>query len=454
MIKYAISLLVTLTCALALSAATGGGGATDDAAVARAYIPILERNLRENILPFWMHQGLDEKHGGYLMNFGPDGRPKGPANKCIVGQSRTLWFFSRLLRQGLGGPEHRHAADLGFQFLRDHLWDRVHGGFWWEVNETGRQCLRPEKHLYGQAFALYGLSEYYLATRNEEALALARRLFDVIESKAHDAANGGYAEFFNEDWTPIPVGKVPYLDRHVPQENRADFKLMDTHLHIMEGLTPFYEATRLPVARERLLELITIMSNTVVRKNLGACTGRYAADWTPRLDGDFARVSYGHDLENVWLLVHACRVAGIPNSLRMDVYRSLFNYSIRYGYDAKEGGVYDSGFFNRAADHFDKLMWVQAETATSALYMYRLTGEARNLEVFRQTWDFIESRLVDWKTGEWHLVVTPKEGPTGDKADAYKGPYHNGRAVMECLALLQEMAGTQPPESKDAASRP
>jgi len=410
------------------------------AAAARAYLPRLERNLHENILPFWMSKGLDEKNGGYFMNLGPDGQPKGPANKCVVGQARTLWFFARLVREGLARPEHRHAADLGFRFLRDHLWDPVHGGFWWEVDESGSQRLRPEKHLYGQGFALYGISEYYLATKNTEALELARRLFDVMERSAHDKAHGGYSEFLNEDWSPIQPGRVPFLSRHLPQEERADFKLMNTHLHIMEGLTVFYEALRLPLVRERLLELITIQSNTVLRKGLGACTDRYAADWTPRLDGDFASVSYGHDLENVWLVMEACRAAELAQAPYLDFFQSVSEYSLKYGYDEKAGGFFASGPFNQPARDLRKIMWVQAESAACALHMYRLTRDARYLEVFQKTWDFIDQHVVDWKVGEWHLVVTPEGVGQGDKADSFKGPYHNGRAVLECMALLRKLA--------------
>ena len=51
---------------------------------------------------------------------------------------------------------------------------------------TGNQKLKPRKHLYGQAFGLYALSEYYVVSKKKEALDLATRLFNVLESKSHD----------------------------------------------------------------------------------------------------------------------------------------------------------------------------------------------------------------------------------------------------------------------------
>ena len=46
----------------------------------------------------------------------------------------------------------------------------------------------------------------------------------------------------------------------------------------------------------------------------GACTDKYNRDWTRRLDSDYARVSYGHDIENVWLLMDACAAVGLSNT--------------------------------------------------------------------------------------------------------------------------------------------
>ena len=244
-----------------------------------AYIPKLEKNLKENITAFWLSKSLDRANGGYTINFGPKGEPKGPGTKMIVTQARTVWLFSRLVRSGYGGPEHLQAAEHGYRFLKEKMWDAKNGGFYWEVDASGNQKLKPRKHLYGQAFGLYALSEYYLASKKKEVLDFAIRLFNVLESKSHDKTYAGYVEFFNEDWTPPPASETPYMGG-----GTSALKLMNTHLHLLEAMTTFYRASKLPLARERLLELIDIESNAVVRKGLGACTDKYERDWTPRLE--------------------------------------------------------------------------------------------------------------------------------------------------------------------------
>jgi mannobiose 2-epimerase len=340
-----------------------------------------------------------------------------------------VWFFARLKRAGFGGQEYLEAAGNGYRFLKEKMWDPRNGGFFWEVNPTGERVLRPKKHLYGQAFALYALSEYHLAGGRKEALDLAIQLFNLMEARAHDPVHGGYLEWFNEDWSAAPTGETTYM-------GTPDFKLMNTHLHLLEAMTTFYRASKLPLARERLLELITIQSSSVVRKELGACTDKFRRDWTPVLTEPYARVSYGHDLENIWLLMDACDAASVSNSPLRDLYRALFDYSVKYGYDEINGGFYNDGAFNQPAGNRDKVWWTQAEALVSALRMYRLTGEEKYRQVFEKTYGWIEARQVDWKDGEWFDTIVPDGTPRGDKAQPWKAGYHNGRAMIECLEIL------------------
>ena len=402
----------------------------DLADTAKIYRPRLETNLTENIIAFWYPKTIDRTNGGYLLNHDIEGRLKGPGTKMIVTQARMVWFYSHLARTGYGGQEYLDAADAGYRFLKEKMWDQKNGGFYWEVDVTGEKKLRLKKHLYGQSFALYALSEYYLATGKKEALDLATRLFNLMEAKAHDKIYGGYLEWFNEDWTPAPPGELSYM-------GEPDFKLMNTHLHLLEAMTTFYRASKLPLARERLLELIAIQSNAVVRKGLGACTDKYQRNWEPVLTGNYARVSYGHDLENIWLLNDACDAAGISNYPLLDLYRALFDYALKYGYDEDQGGFFYYGAFNQPAQNREKSWWVQSEACVSALYMYRLTHDARYLRVFEKTYDWIEKHQVDWKNGEWFDTIMPDGTPSGDKAQIWKSGYHNGRAMMECLKILK-----------------
>ncbi|HKX26988.1 MAG TPA: AGE family epimerase/isomerase [Blastocatellia bacterium] len=399
--------------------------------LARTHEPKLKKVLTTNIQDFWLRNGLDRERGGYLISFDDDGRRVEPYTKMIVTQARQLWLHSRLARAGYKREENLKAAAHGYKFLREKMWDSQHGGFFWEVEAAG-QPLRTLKHLYGQSFGLYALSEYALATRDKGALALAVKLFQLLEEKAHDAKYQGYNEIFAADWQPVAPGTANYISGAA-----APVKLYNTHLHLLESVTTFYRASKLPLARTRLLELIEIETDKVVRKEYPLCTDVHRPDWTPVLEGNSAMASYGHDLENIWLVMDACRAVGVAPIKYRQLFEGLFAYSLKYGFDQEAGGFFSSGPFNQPATNRDKVWWAQAEALVACLWMHRLTGEQQYLDVFAKTWDFVEKRMIDWEHGEWRNTIDADGRVRGPKANIWKAGYHNGRSMIECLARLQ-----------------
>ena len=394
------------------------------------YIQRFDKTLVENILGFWYPATVDPA-GGYLLNHDIDGKAKGAGVRMIVTQARMVWFFSRMARWGHEPKKMMAAAEHGYMFLRESMWDQKNGGFYWEVDATGKPTKR-NKHLYGQSFALYALAEYSLASRRKEVLDFTMRFFEILEKRSHDPVHGGYVEYFLSDWSTPPVNEPIYMGGSAP-----GMKLMNTHLHLMEAMTALYQASRNTTVRDRLIELISIESNAVVRKPYSACTDKYNRDWSPRLEGDFARVSYGHDIENIWLIAEATRAAGFSSSPFHDLFAANFAYCRKFGFDEEGGGFYNSGQLNQPASDRNKSWWVQAEALVSALTMYQITSRTEYFEVFRKTWRFCEKFQIDWKNGDWHSNIDPTGKPSGDKAQAWKAAYHNGRAMIECLIRLR-----------------
>lgn len=412
-----------LACALALAAAPP-----------ESYIAGFEQTLNENILGFWYPRAIDQVNGGYKMNFGPTGEDLGAGPKTLVTQARTVWFFARAARAGYGDRKQLlAAADHGYRFLTQKMWNPRHGGFAWETDAAGTPT-RPKIHMYGQSFALYALSEYALASGRKDVLAFAIKVFDQWEKTAHDKIHGGYLEFFNEDWSPAAPNERSYMS------GDSTVKLMNTHLHLMEALTTFYRASKLPLARERLLELMAIESNAVVRKGVTVCTDQYQRDWTPILTGAGGRASYGHDLENIWLLVDAADAAGVPVGPYLDLFRENFAYSMKYGWDDVHGGFWYSGWISQPADNRTKSWWVQSEVLVSALTMYRLTGDPLYWDVFEKTWAFVRQHQIDHKNGEWWEIVDENLRTRGNKGYGWKAGYHNGRAMIEGISLLRQIS--------------
>src|SRR5581483_3861785 len=148
------------------------------------------RLLQSSIVDFYLPWCVDKANGGYLESL-RDGRFAATGEKFLTLQGRQLWFFSTLAREGIEKDAALAAAKSGIDFLRGHMLDRTNGGYFSKVTDAGKP-VDPRKHVYLNAFAIYGLVSYYQATHDPQALADAQQLFRVLEEKAHDKKNGGY----------------------------------------------------------------------------------------------------------------------------------------------------------------------------------------------------------------------------------------------------------------------
>jgi len=84
-----------------------------------------------------------------------------------------------------------------YSFLVQKLWDHKNKGFYWMVDYKG-EPIDKRKHIYGHAFSIYALSEFYKATKKDEALNIALETYNLLEEKCKDEY--AYLEEFDESW--------------------------------------------------------------------------------------------------------------------------------------------------------------------------------------------------------------------------------------------------------------
>jgi mannobiose 2-epimerase len=393
--------------------------------------------LKTSIVDFYLPACVDSVNGGYLESLrGGKFAPAG--EKFLTLQGRQLWFFSKLSFLGAQKQGAPAAAKAGFDFLEGHMRDRKHGGYFAKVSDAGQPTDR-RKHVYLNAFALYGLVAYHRATGDAQALAAAQDLFRVLEEKAHDKRHGGYVEFFYEDWRPITDAKEPgYV-------GAIGTKTYNTHLHVLEALAELYRAWPDPLVRQRLAELVVVNANTVRHPDFNCNVDGWRPDWRMVETPANLRASYGHDVECAWLTLDAARALGQSPRLLRGWAEALCAYSLKFGYDRAHGGIYYTGPLGRPADDTKKEWWVQAEALVAMLEMYRLTGKPEYYDAFRQTLDFVEKHQVA-REGSWWATRAADGSPRGtQRSSMWQGAYHNGRAMLACVQLLQQLAEKPPP---------
>jgi mannobiose 2-epimerase len=393
--------------------------------------------LKTSLVDFYLPTGLDRTNGGYLESL-RDGKLAPTGEKFLTMQGRQLWFFSTLAREGVERDAARAAARSGFEFLEKKMRDPRHGGYFSKVTDAG-EPRDSRKHVYLNAFALYGLVAYSRAADEPRALAASKALFGVLEDKAHDRKHGGYVEFFTDDWRPITD---PKESNYV---GAAGTKTYNTHLHVLEALTALYRAWPDPLVRQRLEEALVIITSTVRHPDYPCNIDGWRPDWRMIETPANLRASYGHDVECAWLALDAARALGQSPALLRGWAEALCGYALKYGYDRGHGGFFYTGPLGKAADDTRKEWWVQAEALVSMLELYRLTGKAEYYAAFARTLDFVEKHQVAREGGWWATRTADGSPKVDQRSSPWQGAYHSGRSMLLCARMLGELANKPKP---------
>ena len=398
-----------------------------------AALAAIERIVARAFIPFWTTQCAPDVGEGYRLNHDVIGRWMGRRPQRTVAQARALWFFSMMISSGDAPARDRALAQPGADFLLHRLWDHRCGGFFWEVGPRSGRPTDSRKHLFAQAFGLFALAEYALATGDGEAARSADKTFEMMETRFHDPADGGYREVFQHHWSEISDDRPGLLG--VP----ADVKLRNTHMHVLEALSVYYCLHPDTFVRQRLLEVLQILSEIAIRSQFPTGSEEHRRNWQPLYDDQSAVSSYGHDLEYIHVALQAADALGDGQAPPIKLFAGLFDHALEYGFDHERGGFFASGRPGTPASDHSKIWWVQAETLLAALEMFRLTGAPRYWHAFCRTLEWIVCWQTDWVYGDWHTTIAPDGVITGAKASVWKEPYHHGRALIRCLHALQGM---------------
>ncbi|WP_020428266.1 AGE family epimerase/isomerase [Paenibacillus riograndensis] len=385
----------------------------------------LENELKNNILGFWMEHTLDEAHGGFAGEIDNQMNVIADAEKSLVLNARILWTFASAYRL-YGTSEYLAMAERAYDYLMQHFTDTEYGGLFWMVDARGVPS-QPKKQIYGQAFAIYALAEFYHATGRADALQQAVDLFHIVEKHGYDPIYKGYIEALSREWQGTDNLSLSSKDMN-------EKKSMNTHLHVLEGYTGLYRVWKSEELKSKLAELIETMLDHIIDADGKHFYLFLDEEWHVKSQS----ISYGHDIEGSWLLVEAAEVLG-DEALLQRVRKVAVSMAEAV---LAEGIAEDGGIWNEAdgSGHIDKSRdwWPQAEAVVGFYNAYQLTHETRFLEAAENAWIFTDRYIVDHKLGEWYWGVDEALQPLArePKVSAWKCPYHNSRACFEMIGRL------------------
>ncbi len=404
----------------------------------------IHKHLYNELIPFWEKNAVDKTYGGFMTNFDANGVALEMPEKYLNTQCRMIWWFSTL--NGVAPSEsNKEKAKQGVDFLIKYLWDNKNGGWRWKVKRDG-SALDDGKVVYGQSFAIYALSEYYISTGDKRGLEYAEQTFDLLQKYCADTQFGGYYENLESNWVPAQKGF-----------SAGDRKGLDTHMHLMEAFTSLYLASGNELHKRKLLEIINLISDKMVDHNAGSGLNQFDLAWNPLPAINIKRTwnaeregekpadptettSYGHNTELVWLMVRALNAVKSPVEPYKPVFKLLLNNAVKYGIDFEKGGIYRDGLRKGGALVLEKEWWQHTEALVGFLEGYELFNDVRYFEAFEAIWGFVNNKMINHKVGEWRRLLD-RDGKVidGSIGNEWKVAYHSGRSMMECDRRLQKL---------------
>lgn len=386
----------------------------------------LLNEIKQGILPFWINYSIDKEHGGFYGRVDNAGNALPEAPKGLILNTRILWSFSAIY-SAIDDADCLKMAGRALNYLREYFFDRESGGLYWMLDFKGNP-LECKKKVYGHAFLIYSLAEYYKITGNGSVLGLAVDIFNIIENKFFDRENGGYFETTGRDWS------VTY-DMRLSDIDLNEKKSMNAHLHILEA----YSALMLVWPDVHLKKQLTALLENFLEHIIDYETGHFRMFFNELWEIKSRDISLGHDIEGSWLLWEAAFILNNPV-----ITEKVKKAVIRQADSVYQKGLNPDGslIYEIRGDESlnrERHWWAQAEAMVGFLNVYQLTEDIKYYDAMTNAWDYIRANLIDKENGEWFYKRDEDNLIAEDeyKISEWKGPYHNTRA---CLELVRRLA--------------
>ncbi|RPH75841.1 N-acylglucosamine 2-epimerase [bacterium] len=407
-------------------------------------VPVSEIDLQlHSLLENYYPRLIDTINGGYWTNFENDWTLSSRQDKMLVTQARGLWTAARAAEIFPSDPVFRKAADHGFRFLTEHMWDTLNGGFYQNYYVDSVQKTDDSfKLTYGNAFALYGLAQYARINQSPDVLNWVRKSFGWLEEAVHDSIDRGYFSIAiaadNPTGVDVPEGWEDPLGKD-----------QNTGIHLMEAFTSAYIVLPEENVKERLTEMLELVRDSMT-SDAGYLNLFFDKKWIPISIKDSSRnyivknpwldhISFGHNIETAYLLVDASKALyGSPDTLTLKVAKSLIDHTMQFGFDEDYYGLFDKGYEfvpgNPEVIDSAKVWWAQAEAWHAlALFAGLYPKDEKYANAFGKMWSYVTKEVVDPQYGGWYNSGLDSNPRTVNerKAHAWKGCYHDGRALMQ-----------------------
>lgn len=372
--------------------------------------------LVNNIMPFWIQNGLDRINGGIYTCLDRDG--------SIMDTTKSVWFQGRfgyiaaLAYNNIeNNPVWLEASRSCVEFIENHCFD-TDGRMFFEVKADGTP-LRKRRYVFSECFAAIAMAAYSTAANAPAYAEKALRLFKDIRKfiKTPGFLEPKYLPSqpaIGHSITMILINTASVI-RQVIQDPALEEQIEESIRDLKLFMHPEFNA---------LLEMVTPTGELI-----DTCCGR--------------TINPGHCIETAWFLFEESKYRGWDKELN-DMAATILDWSWEWGWDKEFGGIINfrdcRNFPSQDYSQDMKFWWPQTEAIIATLYAYLATKDEKYLERHRMIHEWTYNHFPDWEYGEWFGYLH-RDGSVAQpaKGNLFKGPFHIPRMMIKSCTLCEEI---------------
>ena len=381
--------------------------------------------LLNNVLPFWLNNSIDKKHGGYFTCLTRDGKVF-DTDKFIWMQGRQVWMFSVLYNKVEKRQEWLDCAIQGGEFLKKYGHD---GNYNWyfSLSREGQPLIDPynvtRNPIFSYAFATMAFAQLSLATGNQEYAELANKTFKIILSKLDN-----------------PKGKLSKA--HTGTRNLKSFGLPMILCNLSLEIEHLLDDS---ILQKTMDNCIHEVMDVFYRPELGIVVENVTTDGKLSDTFEGRLVNPGHAIEVMWFIMDLGKRFN-----RLEIINKANEIALRmaeYGWDNKYGGIVHFmdrlGYPTEQLDWDQKVWWVHIESLVTMIKGYQLTGSKASLAWFEKIHQYTWEHFKDKEYGEWFGYLNRQgEVLLPLKGGKWKGCFHVPRGLYQCWKTLEMCSGS------------
>lgn len=376
-----------------------------------------KEDLTENIMPFWLKNGLDREHGGIYTCLNRDG--------SLMDTTKSVWFQGRFAftcsfayNQVAQNQEWLDAAKSTLDFIEKYCFDE-NRRMYFEVTADGTP-LRLRRYVFSESFAAIAMAEYAAATGDAE---YARKALAVFKDMRRFLNTPGILE-----------------PKYLPTVQCQGHSITMIMINVASCIKKVIEDPELDIQIDESVHALRTYFMHPEFKALLETVGPNG-EFIDTLSG--RTINPGHCIETAWFLFDVAEARGGDKELT-DLALTILDWSWDWGWDEQYGGIINFRDCKNlpSQDYAQdmKFWWPQTEAIIATLYAYKLTGNERYLKMHCMISDWTYAHFPDSEYGEWYGYLH-RDGSVAQpaKGNLFKGPFHIPRMMTKAYTLCQEI---------------